>query len=326
MESNPALENMERLTGKNILVTGGAGFIGAHLVELLLKKKYKIFVIDIQKPSKNYFFLNKLDKKSTYRIVDITKRKHVDDLFLSIHPNYVIHLAAQPIVEAAYYHPREAFETNIMGTVNILEACRKNSYIERIVVASSDKAYGKTKTIYTEKSPLKGDHPYDVSKSCEDLIAQTYGKTYHMPIIITRFGNVYGEGDLHFGRIMPGICKSIVTGKPLEIRSDGTYVRDYIYVKDVAAGYIRLMETKKNILGEVFNFGSEETLSVVGVIKAMEKALNKKIDYKILNTAKNEIPYQSLNYTKISKLLGWKPKGSIKSTAKIIFKWYYKNC
>jgi CDP-glucose 4,6-dehydratase len=313
---------MEGMVRKIVVVTGGAGFIGAHLVELLLKKKYKVVVIDIQKPSKNYFFLNKLNKKSTYRIVDITKKKQVDDFFASVHPNYVIHLAAQPIVESAYYHPYNMFETNIMGTINILEGCRKDSHIERIVIASSDKAYGKTKTAYTEKSPLKGDHPYDVSKSCEDLIAQTYAKTYGLPIVITRFGNVYGEGDMHFDRIIPGICKSLITGRPLEIRSNGKYIRDYIYVKDVTAGYIRLMETKRNILGEAFNFGSKDTSSVLDVIKVIEKALNKKVTYKILNTAQNEIPYQTLDYSKVKKILGWKPKSSIKLKARTIFRWY----
>ncbi len=310
---------------QTVLVTGGAGFIGAHLVKHLLKKSYKVIVIDIQKPSKTYFFLNKLNIRSEYRNVDITKKKQVDDYFASVHPNYVIHLAADPIVESAYYHPYKVFETNIMGTVNILEACRKDSHIERIIIASSDKAYGKTKTAYTEKSPLKGDHPYDVSKSCEDLIAQTYAKTYGLPIVITRFGNVYGEGDMHFDRIIPGIYKSIVTSNTLSIRSDGSYIRDYINVKDVVAGYLKIMETKKNINGEAFNFGSKETLSVLELIQLIEQTLNKKIKYKILSRAKNEIPYQSLDYSKVTRSLGWKPRSSIKLSANKIFKWYYIN-
>lgn len=321
MEARSGVEGMVK---KTVVVTGGAGFIGAHLVELLLKKKYKVFVIDIQKPTKTYYFLNKLHKKSKYKRVDITRKKQVADIIKSANPNYIIHLAAQPIVEDAYNHPRKTFEINIMGTVNILDACRNNPKIECIIVASSDKAYGKTKNTYTENSPLKGDHPYDVSKSCEDLIAQAYAKTYNMPVITTRFGNVYGEGDLHFDRIVPGICKSLITGKPLEIRSDGTYVRDYLYVKDVASGYLKLMGTKKDIGGEAFNFGSEETLSVLDVVKVIEKILKRKIQYKILNIAKNEIPYQSLDYTKAKGTLNWKPSNSFKSTAKKIFKWYYR--
>lgn len=307
---------------KTVLVTGGAGFIGSHLVELLLKKKYRVVVIDIQLPSKSYFFLNHLNKKVDYKIADIRNKKQVELIFTSIKPTYIIHLAAKPIVQEAFDHPYEVFETNIMGTINILEACRKYLNVKKILIASSDKAYGKTNKSYTELSPLQGDHPYDVSKSCEDLIAQTYFKTYGLPVVITRFGNVYGEGDLHLERIIPGICKSLITRKPLEIRSDGTYVRDYIYVKDVAAGYMTLLETKRNILGEAFNFGSKETLSVLDVIKKMEKALNKVIKYKILNIIQNEIPYQSLDYTKVKKYVGWKTKESIQTKAINILYWY----
>ena len=312
---------MESMVKKTVLVTGGAGFIGAHLVELLLKKNYHVVVVDIQKPCKSYFFLNHLKSKVSYKIIDIRKKKQVDALFSSIHPTYVIHLAAQPIVQDAYDKPYEAFETNIMGTVNILEACRKDKNIKRILVASSDKAYGKTKKAYTEKSPLQGDHPYDVSKSCEDLISYTYFKTYGLPIVITRFGNVYGEGDMHFDRIVPGICKAVILGEPLEIRSDGSYVRDYIYVKDVTFGYMKLMETKKDISGEAYNFSSDDTDSVLGLIKKAEKIIKNQIAYNIRNTAKNEIPYQHLNDDKIQRL-GWKNKYKFSGVFKKILQWY----
>lgn len=307
---------------ETVLVTGGAGFIGGHIVELLLKKAYRVIVIDIQKPCKSYFFLNHLDKNVDYRIVDIRSKKQVNQLFNLIHPTYIIHLAAQPIVQAAYDNPYGVFDTNIMGTVNILEACRKNKKIKRILVASSDKAYGKTKKTYTENSPLQGDHPYDVSKSCEDLIAQTYFKTYGLPVVVTRFGNVYGEGDMHFDRIVPGICQSVLLGKPLQIRSDGTYVRDYIYVKDVAIGYVKLMVNKKNISGEAYNFSSDDTCSVVELIKKARKALNKNIEYDIRNTAKNEIPYQHLDDAKIRTLLDWKATHSFERILSKIFDWY----
>lgn len=312
---------MESMVKKTVLITGGAGFIGGHLVELLIKKNFRVIVIDIQKRSHTYFFLHSLDKKSTYRIVDITEKKHVDTFFTAIHPNYVIHLAAQPTVEFAYDHPLKAFETNIMGTVNILEACRKNKKIEGIIVASSDKAYGKTKNTCTEESPLKGDHPYEVSKSCGDLIAQTYFKTYNMPIIITRFGNVYGEGDIHFDRIIPGICKSVVTGKTFIIRSDGTYMRDYVHVKDVAEGYYFLMKHTHKIKGEAFNLSSNDSYSVINLVKQAERILGKKIPYRIENSAINEIPYQHLNATKINNL-GWKPTHSLQTTLPFILRWY----
>lgn len=308
---------------KSVLVTGGAGFIGSHVVELLLKKNYTVIVVDIQKPGKSYFFLRQLETKVDYRCVDITHQKSILSLFADVHPDYVFHLAALPIVEEAYENPRKAFQVNIMGTVNILEACRRSTGIKGIIVASSDKAYGKTKDTYTEDSPLKGDHPYDVSKSCEDLIAQTYHTTYGLPIVITRFGNVYGEGDIHFDRIVPGMCKAVATSETLSVRSDGTYVRDYIYVKDVADGYLFLLERIHSLVGEAFNFSSNDTYSVLKLIEITEKSLAVKIPYKVLNAAKNEIPYQHLDDGKVRKL-GWRNKFTFESTMKSIIEWYRK--
>lgn len=304
-----------------VLVTGGAGFIGSHLVELLIKKNYSVVVVDIQKKCASYFFLNNLDKNVDYRMIDIRNKEKIDKLFHFIRPKYVIHLAAQPIVQEAYDHPYEAFETNIMGTVNILEACRKIGGVQRIIVASSDKAYGKTKSTYSESSPLQGDHPYDVSKSCEDLIAQTYYKTYGFPVVITRFGNVYGEGDMHLDRIVPGICETVIQQKQLNIRSDGTYIRDYLYVKDVAEGYVFLLETNKKIIGEAYNFSSHDNASVLELIQLAEKTLHVRIPYQILNTAKNEIPYQHLDDKKIRQL-GWKTNTSFARILPDILHWY----
>jgi len=314
---------MEGMVKKTVVVTGGAGFIGAHLVELLLKKRYSVVVIDIQKSAKTYFFNKFLDKKTRYEILDIRKRTTVNKFFSSLHPNFVIHLAAQPIVQDAYNNPYNVFETNIMGTVNILEACRKLKGLEGVIVASSDKAYGKTTKEYTEESSLNGDHPYDVSKSATDLIAQTYAKTYGMPVIITRFGNVYGEGDLHFDRIVPGICKSIITKKPLQIRSDGTYIRDYVYVKDVAMGYYFLMKLSNRLKGQAYNFSSKDTWSVLTLLKKTSQVLKKDIKYLINNTAKNEIQYQHLNDSKIRKI-GWKEKHTFISVMPGIYRWYKK--
>lgn len=194
------------MKGANILVTGGCGFIGGHLVKKLVTQGANITVLDILLNSNSIFAQKKLKEKTNLQFIDINNRQKVLNIFKKCKPSYIIHLAAQSIVEEAYQNPYHNFETNIMGTVNILEAARTVGGVKGLIVASSDKAYGKTFKAYKESAPLRGDHPYDVSKSCEDLIAQTYYKTYGLPIVITRFGNVYGEGDLHFGRIIPDIC------------------------------------------------------------------------------------------------------------------------
>lgn len=303
------------------LVTGGTGFIGGHLVLKLIEIGAEVSVLDIKVDPKSFFALQNLSSHVSLDILDIRDKEKVFKYFDKYSFDYVFHLAAEPIVEEAFRNPYSAFETNIMGTVNIMEGVRRNKKIKGIIAASSDKAYGKTKEAYTEKDPLKGDHPYDVSKSCMDLICQSYFITYNLPIVITRFGNVYGEGDLHFDRIIPGICKAMIKNEVLDVRSDGTYIRDYLYVKDVVGGCIALLKSIDTIHGEAFNFSSKDMLSVVEVVKKAEKILKAKIPYKILNIAQNEIPYQHLNDAKIRKL-GWKPKYDLNSALKSIAQWY----
>lgn len=312
-----------KFKNKNILVTGGTGFIGSHLVEKLVRQKANVITTYISTFPNSYFFTQKLDKKVKMVQADVENFDAVFDLVVKNNIEYIFHLAAQALVEVAYFNPRKTLSTNILGTVNILEAARLFPKIKGVVVASSDKAYGKLrKEKYLESDPLQGDHPYEVSKSSTDLIANSYYKTYGSPVVTSRFGNIYGEGDLNFSRILPGIMKSIIGGAILDIRSDGKYIRDYLYVKDVVDGYLLLAKNIDRVKGEAFNFGSSETLSVLKVIKIVESVLKKKIKYRILNTTKNEIPYQSLNYSKVKKAVGWNTKYKISNTSKKIKKWY----
>ncbi len=314
------------IKNKNIFVTGGTGFVGGHLVEELIRLKANVVTTFQTLNPRSYFITQKLDKKVTMVNADICDFEKIFDIVTKFNIDYIFHLAAQALVDVAYYNPKKTIASNVMGTTNILEAARLFPRVKGIIVASSDKAYGKLnkKDKYQETDPLRGNHPYEVSKSAADLITYSYFKTYNLPVVITRFGNIYGEGDLNFSRIIPGIIDSLARGYDLEVRSDGKYVRDYLYVKDVVKGYLLLAKNMDKIKGEAFNFGSMETLSVLDLIKTIGKILHKKIKYKILNTAKNEILYQSLDYSKIKKYLGWKPKYLISKTIKNIFHWYKK--
>jgi len=313
--------------GLTILLTGGTGFIGSHIAEELLKRGYKDIISTYITPGfRPYFRSQELDRKITMEKCDIRDFARVKEVFAKHEPDAVMHLAAQAIVDNAYMGPRDTFDTNIMGTVNVLEACRRQGEIKAIIVASSDKAYGKSKQLpYQEDYALQGDHPYDVSKTCTDLIARTYYKTYRLPIAVTRFGNVYGPGDMNFSRIIPGAMEAIIKNQELPIRSDGKMIREYVYVKDVADGYIKLLEkalSERKVLGQAFNFGSNNIFNVLEVLGGIEKALDSEIKYKILNVSKNEIPEQYLDWTKAKKVLHWKPSDDFAQSIHRTYQWY----
>ena len=309
------------LVGRRVLVTGGNGFIGSHLVERLLLGSQEVVVPYIERDKRSFFISNKFHKKTVFVPCDLRNRKKVLDLVKGYKIDFIFHLAALPIVDFALKYPLDTYDTNICGTLNVLEAARILGGVRGIIVTSTDKVYGKIKRA-SEKDPIGGDHPYETSKASEDLIAQTYAKSYGMPIVVSRFGNVYGEGDLNFTRIVPGIMKSLVKKTPLNIRSSGKYLRDYVYVKDVIDATIALSLNTGKFSGEVFNVSSPENLSVIGLIKSVERILDMKVKYKILNIAYNEIPKQSVDFGKIKLKLGWSPKYSLNSVIGDVFLWY----
>ncbi len=322
------MENMERLNfwkDRSVLVTGGNGLVGSHIVEELLKNNANVIVLIRSQNPKSYFVTGDLDRKTILAYGDLKNFKRVYDIVSKYEIDYIFHIGAQPIVPTALINPVETFETNINGTVNVLESARLCNSVKGIVVASSDKAYGISKELpYTEETPLKGTFPYDVSKSCTDLVAQSYFKTYGIPITIARFGNIYGPGDLNFNRIIPGAIKSSILDETLDIRSDGKMIREYLYVKDVADGYLMLCENINKSKGEAFNLSSGLNLSVIEVIERISGILDKKINYKILNIAKNEIYEQYLSTKKVEKFFGWKTKYSFEESIKETIKWYEK--
>ena len=238
----------------------------------------------------------------------------------------VIHLAAQTIVGIANRNPISTFESNIAGTWTLLEACRRSPTVRQIVVASSDKAYGDHKNLpYDENTPLQGRHPYDVSKSCSDLVAQSYAKTFGLPVVVTRCGNFYGGGDLNWNRIVPGTIRSVLRGQRPVIRSDGNYVRDYFYVEDGAAAYILLAEklaSERELAGQAFNFSNEIQVSVLEIVQQILRLMGSELQPEILNQTTNEIRHQYLSAAKARAQLGWQPLFTLHEGLQQTITWY----
>ena len=311
---------------RNVFITGCTGLLGSHLTKMLVEKKANVvgLVRDLV-PKSNLVQSGIYDNINIVRgcVEDIhTMERTINEYEV----NTVFHLAAQSIVGIANRNPLSTFESNIKGTWCVLEACRMVSTVNEIVVASSDKAYGDQEILpYDENTPLNGQHPYDVSKSCVDLISLSYYHTYNLPVCVTRCGNFYGPGDLNFNRIVPGTIRSVLNNKEPIIRSDGSFIRDYFYVKDGALSYIHLAEkmNENKIYGEAFNFSNELQITVLElthkILKLMEREDLKPI---ILNEASNEIKHQYLSAKKARKVLGWKPYYSLDEGLKETIEWY----
>ncbi len=308
---------------RNVFVTGCTGLLGAWLTRSLLDKGAHI--IGLVRDSIPEAYTADIIGRITEVHGDVEDLALVERALNEYEIDTVFHLAAQTIVGTANRSPISTFETNIKGTLNVLEACRRISTVKSIVVASSDKAYGDQKILpYDETTPLQGAHPYDVSKSCADLISYSYYKTYGLPVCVTRCGNFYGGGDLNYNRIIPGTIRSILNNERPVIRSDGTLIRDYIYVKDGVDAYILLAEKMRvlKIAGESFNFSNEDKHTVVDVVNNVLKLMESKLEPVVLNEAKNEILHQYLSAKKARACLGWKPKYTLETGLRETIKWY----
>jgi CDP-glucose 4,6-dehydratase len=238
----------------------------------------------------------------------------------------VFHLAAQTIVGIANRNPVSTFETNIGGTWAVLEAARRSPQVKQLVLASSDKAYGDQEQLpYDESTPLQGRHPYDVSKSCADLVGQAYAATYELPVVITRCGNFYGGGDLNWNRIVPGTIRSVLRGQRPVIRSDGNYVRDYFYVEDGAAAYMMLAEklaADRNLIGHAFNFANEQQITVIDLVQRILSLMESALEPDVRNEASNEIRHQYLCAVKARTVLGWAPLFTLDRGLEQTIAWY----
>src|ERR1700689_3906586 len=324
---------MEGVVGMNsfwqdssVFVTGGTGLLGSWLVKQLIDSGANVVcLIRDWVPQSELVRSRNIDHVNTVR-GDILDRDLIERALGEYEVDVVFHLAAQTIVGIANRNPISTFSTNIEGTWNLLEACRRSPKVSSIVVASSDKAYGAQEHLpYDETMPLQGRHPYDVSKSCADLIAQTYAASYNLPVAITRCGNFYGGGDLNWNRVVPGTIRSIIRGERPLVRSDGNNVRDYFYIEDGAAAYMLLAErlaSYATLRGQAFNFSNESQVSVLEMVKLILRKMKSTLRPEVLNQANNEIRHQFLSAERARTVLNWQPQFTLESGLDRTLAWY----
>lgn len=307
------------------LVTGATGLLGGWLVRRLLDAGADVVCLVRDWVPQSEFVRARLIDRVKVVNGDVRSQSLLERTLGEYEVDTVIHLAAQTIVGIANRNPVSTFKTNIGGTWALLEACRRSPTVKQIVVASSDKAYGAHKQLpYDEDAPLMGRHPYDVSKSCADLIAQSYAETYNLPIAITRCGNFYGGGDLNWNRIVPGTIRSVMRGQRPVIRSDGKFVRDYFYAEDGAAANMLLAErmADKSLAGQAFNFSNESQVTVLDLVGQILKSMGSELEPEVRNEAVNEIREQYLSASKARTVLGWKPLFTLDEGLRRTIDWY----
>jgi len=311
---------------RHVFVTGATGLVGSWLVRRLLGEGASVTcLVRDWVPESELVRGHLIDKVKVVR-GDVRDSTLLERALGEYEIDTVFHLAAQTIVGIANRKPVSTFETNIQGTWALLEASRRSPLVKQVIVASSDKAYGDCEILpYSENTPLEGRHPYDVSKSCADLIAQAYHVTYKLPVIVTRCGNFYGGGDLNWNRIVPGTIRSILRGQPPVIRSDGNYIRDYFYVEDGAAAYMLLAEqlaANRELSGQAFNFSNELQVTVLQLVDRILKAMGSDLKPDIRNEASHEIRNQHLSAAKARDVLGWKPLFDLENALARTVDWY----
>jgi len=309
-----------------VLVTGATGLLGAWLTRRLREAGADVVcLVRDWVPQCELVRAGLIEHVKVVR-GDIRDRECLERAIGEYETDTVIHLAAQTIVGIANRNPISTFESNIQGTWNLLEACRRSAGVRSVVIASSDKAYGhQDKLPYGEDTPLEGRHPYDVSKSCADLIAQAYAASFSLPVVVTRCGNFYGGGDLNWNRIVPGTIRSVLRGERPVIRSDGQYIRDYFYVEDGAAAYMLLAEQvhlRPELTGLAFNFSNETEVTVLDLVNRILRTMDSKLEPLVLNQASNEIRRQYLSAERARQMLAWSPLFTLDTGIGRTISWY----
>lgn len=315
---------------KNVFITGATGLVGSWLVRDLVDRGAKTTVLIRDTDPQSELIRSSMIKRTTVVNGCLEEISTLERAITENEVDTVFHLGAQTIVGTAYRNPLGTFEANIRGTYNLLEACRRqSSTVKRVVIASSDKAYGSSPVLpYTEDMPLNGEHPYDVSKSCTDLISYTYYNTYNLPVAIARCGNIYGGGDLNWSRIIPGTIRSYHMKEAPVIRSNGLFTRDYIYVLDVVNAYRVLAEQlhREEVKGQSFNFGPNRPYNVLEIVDEIRTLMEcHGIQPQILNQAVAEIKDQTLCSEKARRILNWNPSYSLQQGLSETISWYESN-
>jgi CDP-glucose 4,6-dehydratase len=310
---------------RNILITGCTGLLGSWMTGSLIAQNARVVgLVRDTVPQSPYFEPGIVEHAVTIR-GEIENLPLLGRIINEYEIDTVFHLAAQTIVTLANRNPIPTFKSNIEGTWNVMEACRRAGQVSRIIVASSDKAYGDQPVLpYDEKTPLEGRHPYDVSKSCADLICRAYYETYGLPVCVTRCGNFYGAGDLNFNRIIPGTIRSVYNRERPVIRSNGSPRRDYFYINDGVGAYLLLAQKmdNKKIQGEAFNFSTEKPYSVLEIVETIIGMMDSDLKPRVLNQATNEIQDQFLSAKKAKRLLNWKSRYSLEEGLGETIGWY----
>jgi CDP-glucose 4,6-dehydratase len=311
---------------RRVFVTGCTGLVGSATVRQLVARGVHVVGLERDQVARCELVRGGLAGRIDLVHGCVENERLVERAIAEYEIETVIHLAAQTIVGVANRNPLSTFETNIKGTWCVLEAARRSAREQQVIVASSDKAYGEQRVLpYTEAAPLDGRHPYDASKSCADILAQTYHRTYGLPVCVTRCGNFFGGGDLNFNRIVPGTIRSVLRGQRPVIRSDGSCVRDYFYVEDGAAAYLHLAECmarRPEVVGEAFNFSTEIPLTVLEITERIGQLMGSPLVPDIRNEATHEIQHQTLSAAKVRTLLDWRPRYSIDEALRETIAWY----
>jgi CDP-glucose 4,6-dehydratase len=309
-----------------VFVTGATGLVGSWLTGALLDAGAEVTALVRDWVPKSELVRSRQIERVNVVRGDLCDQALLERVLGENEISTVFHLAAQTIVTIANRNPASTFETNVAGTWRLLEACRRSPRVAQVVVASSDKAYGEHEHLpYDESAPLQGRHPYDVSKSCADLIALSYAHTYQLPVSVTRCGNFYGGGDLNWNRIVPGTIRAILRNERPVIRSDGKYVRDYFYVEDGAYAYMWLAErmaSDPTLAGEAFNFSNEIRVDVLDIVARITAAMGSSLTPEVRCETSNEIREQYLDATKARSRLGWAPRFTLDEGLARTVAWY----